>query len=261
MAAKSLDQLQREFQSYVLAAASGIEDEIVGTERASAAIRLGIYSDAYRLRLIEALATDYPALHTLAGDDAFDKLCRDYIAAHPSQVYNVRWFGAHLSDFLKSTKPYCDYLVFAEMAAFEWALTLAFDSRDEQPARIEDAATVPPDAWPAMTFVAHPSLQRLDLNWNVPAFWKAVENDEEPQTPERSEFPIAWMVWRRKLESFFRSLEVSEAWALDALRSGADFAEICSGLTEWVDETYAAQHAAELLKRWVTEGLISRLVV
>lgn len=261
MAAKSLDQLQREFQNYVLAAASGIETEIVGTERASAAIRLGIYSDAYRLRLIEALATDYPALHSLAGDDAFDKLCRAYIANHPSQVYNVRWFGVALADFLKSAKPYCDYPVFAEMAAFEWSLTLAFDARDEAPARIEHAAAIAPDAWPAMSFVGHPSLQRLDLLYSVPAFWKAIENDEEPQVPERSEFPIGWIIWRRGLESFFRSLEVSEAWALDALRSGANFAEICGGLTEWVDELNAAQHAAELLKRWVTEGLVSRLVI
>ncbi|MBC7944211.1 MAG: putative DNA-binding domain-containing protein [Burkholderiales bacterium] len=260
---KDLARLQQDFQNYVLAASTldhaGIEAEVVGTTKASAKSRLGIYSEAYRLRLIEALDTDYITLHTLVGDDTFEKLALAYVDAYPSKVYNMRWFGAQLPEFLKTTPPYSNYPAFGEMAAFEWALTLAFDADNAPVLRIEDIAAVPGDAWADMTFACHPSLQRLDLRWNVPAFWKAIGNEEEAQAPQQNEFPIAWMIWRRDLDSYFRSLPVDEAWALDAIRSGANFAEVCSGLCEWIDELQAAQHAAGLLKGWVSEQLISGL--
>ncbi|MDQ3196404.1 MAG: DNA-binding domain-containing protein [Pseudomonadota bacterium] len=262
-ASKDLARLQQDFQNYVLAAGapdhSGIEAEIVATAKASAKTRLGIYSEAYRLRLIEALDTDYVTLRALVGDDAFEKLALGYVDAYPSKVYNMRWFGARLPEFLRTTSPYANYPAFAEMAAFEWALTLAFDADDAPALGIEDIAGVPGEAWADMTFACHPSLQRLDLRWNVPAFWKAIANEEEAQAPQQNEFPIAWMIWRRDLDSYFRSLPVDEAWALDAIRSGANFAEVCSGLCEWIDELQAARHAAELLKGWVSEELISGL--
>src|SRR4030067_3631289 len=110
----------------------------------SAEERLPIYANAYRLRLLEALGTDYPGLHTVLGDDEFDAMGRAYIAAHPSPYFSLRWFGDRMSEFLRTTAPYDKYPVLTEMAAFEWAQSHAFESADTAGARINDLAALPP---------------------------------------------------------------------------------------------------------------------
>jgi hypothetical protein len=251
-----LAPLQTAFQDFILTANPAVRGEVVGTAQVDADTRLGIYANAYRLRLIEALDTDYPGLHALAGDEEFDRLARAYIETHPSGYRSVRWYGGGLSEYLRGTAPYSAHPVLADMAAFEWALTDAFDAADSTPAAVDDMAAIPPDAWPDLTFATHASVRRLDLHWNVPTIWKAIDAGDDPPAPEPADGPRAWLLWRRDLTTHFRSLEIDEAWAFDALHRGETFATICEGLTEWIDAQNVAVQAAGLLKRWLIDGLI-----
>ncbi len=258
---KVLSDLQKEFQNYVFKPGRSMEHEVVGTRRASAKTRLKIYSSAYRLRLLEALDTDYPALRALAGDEQFEKLAYAYIESHPSPYYNMRWYGGELAEFLKTTPPYNKFPALSEMAAFEWIMALAFDAPNDPVVTVENMTKFPANAWPALVFTPHASLQRLNLEWNVPAFWKAVDKKERPEPPIKNEFPSGWVLWRRELNIYFRSMSVEEAWAIDAMKSGNTFAEICSGLCEWIDELQVAQHAAGMLKGWIAEGMIKQVII
>lgn len=252
-----LCELQKKFQDYVLSPRPGMDGEVVGTPAADATTRLEIYSDAYRLRLIEALTGDYTAVKALAGEQQFDRIARAYIDAHPSKHYNVRWFGQSFPRFLReieATQP-----ALGELADFEWAMTLAFDAPDEPALTLEEMAQVPPEAWPEMKFVPHPSLQRLKLSFNSPEIWKAVDKGED--LPQVKDVPAAWIIWRRDYKTYFRSLGEDESWAVDATCSDATFSTVCGGLTKWVDEGNAALHAAGLLKGWVTEGILRAVVV
>jgi hypothetical protein len=233
-----------------------MDAHVSGSERVPAPLRLGIYADAYRLRLLEALDTDFPGLHSLAGDDEFDRLGRAYIDARPSGHFSLRWYGHRLAEFLRATAPWCDHPVLAEMAAFEWAMSLAFDAANDGVISMEDMARIPPDAWGGMQLLPHASVQRLDLQWNVPVFWKAVQADDELEAPQAGEHPVGWVIWRRALNTYYRSLTVDEAWALDGLLAGNDFATLCEGLCEWVDPGNAPVHAAGLLRRWVQDGMV-----
>jgi hypothetical protein len=254
-----LNDLEAAFQSHILSGDGRIRARIAASGKLDADTRLAIYANAYRSRLIEALDTDYPGLHGMAGDDEFDRLCRAYIDAHPSRYRSLRWFGDRLSDFLRATAPWSGYPVFAEMAAFEWAMSDVFDAADSRLATVENMAKLPPETWGQAWFLPHASVRRLDLRWNVPAAWKAIDAGEEPPALAESEHPVAWLLWRRELSTHFRSLDVDEAWALDALLNGETFAVLCEGLTEWVDAQHVAAHAAGLLKQWLTDGLIREL--
>jgi len=258
---ETLRRLQEDFQGYLLTLDQRMQPHALGSAQVSAEERLAIYANAYRLRLLEALATDYPGLHTVLGDAEFDAMGRAYIAAHPSPYFSLRWFGDRMSEFLRATAPYAKYPVFTEMAAFEWAKSDAFDAADSNIATIDDMAAIPADAWPGLTFAPHPSLRRLDLRWNVPLVWKAIDTGQEPPALEENDYPISWLVWRQDLLTYFRSLNVDEAWALDALQRGESFAALCEGLTEWIDAQNVAVHAAGLLKQWLIDGLISEIRV
>ena len=122
-----LRRLQEDFQLHVLVpgertetqTATKMETQVVSTAGAPAAERLDIYVAAYRLRLLEALATDFSGLHTLTGDEQFDQLGRAYIDACPSHHFSLRWYGHGVAEFLQRTPPYAEYPVLAEMAEFE----------------------------------------------------------------------------------------------------------------------------------------------
>ncbi len=259
MSGGRLRELQEQLQTHLLLGDSRIAQHIVGTPRVNVRTRLAIYSDAYRLRLLEALRVDFPALHTVAGDAEFERIGCAYLDAHPSGHFSIRYFGQHLAGFLRQDDRWRALPVFAEMAAFEWALGLSFDAFDSPQIDVVDVTAIPPESWAYMHLDLHPSLQRLDLLWNVPGLWKAIEEQQPPQAPVAAECPLAWIIWRRDLKTFFRSAPVDEACALDLLRRGESFEAMCEGLCEWIDETQVAAQAARYLRRWVQDGLVSRI--
>ncbi len=253
-----LTTLQGSFQQYLLTLGGDMAQQVV-SDALDADTRLRIYADAYRLRLLEALETDFVALRAALGCEEFDRMGRAYIEAYPSDHYSVRYFGRHLSRFLAETDPYREQPVLADIARFEWAMTDAFDAPDAEVATVADMAAVPPQDWPGLHFTLHPSLQRIELQWNASAIWHAADKEEPLPQPEQTKYPVGWMVWRQGLQIYFRSLSVDQSWMLDALRAGQSFAEICEGLTEWIDAQHVALHAAGLLKHWLEDGLISAI--
>jgi len=106
----------------------------------------------------------------------------------------------------------------------------------------------------------HPSIRRLDLDWNVTQFWQAVDEEHDNiAAPERSEQTVPWVIYRKDLKQYFRSLEIAEAWALDQALTGHSFAEICEGLLQWKSENEAAGYAAQLLQGWISDHMVVAL--
>ena len=251
-----LRRLQSDLQAYLLGRPNAAAQHVMGTDRLDAPARLQVYADAYRIRLHDALADDFAALRAWLGPERFAELADAYLAAHPSGHYSLRWFGRHLARFLAETPPYAATPLLAELAAFEWALVTAFDAPDAPTLARTALAALPSAAWPALRLHVHPSVVRLDLKWNVVAIRKGAEAAVAP-LPDAIEAAVApWLIWRRNYTVCYRSLAIDEAQALDALRRGIAFADICAGLSGHFEATQAAVRAAALLQRWITEGLL-----
>lgn len=250
-----LAELEQRFQAFVLDRRPGIESAVVADARAGALERLNVYADAYRLRLLETLGKDYPALRALLGEAEFNRLGRAYIDAHPSDTPSVRWFGSYFAVFLQQKVPQRPAL--SELAAFEWAQGDVFDVPDASVLGIDDIAKIPASAWPGMRLELHPAQRRLDLVWNVAAIAQAVGAKAKPPRPTAGPAPVAWLLWRRALDIHWRSLEPGEADALNAVQRGASFGEMCERLCTRIEPDQAALHAATLLKRWLTDGLVA----
>lgn len=256
---KALHDLQQNFQAHVLHGDASILDLISSNVLPSPEARLSIYTNAYRLRLLEALATDYPGLHTLTGDELFEQIGRNYISVYPSAHYSIRYFGQHLSCFLAETIPYRESPVLAEMARLEWALSLAFDAADDVVLAETTLACFPPDSWPDMRLRLHASVQRQDFQWNVAELWTAIDQQHTPVPPQRYPQPQSWLVWRRDYQNYFRKLDDTEAWALDYVMAGNNFAALCEGLCAYIEPEQVGMLAAGYLKGWVRAGVVAEL--
>ena len=251
-----LARVQREFQDYLLRGESAVEAQVVGTARVPVTTRLGIYAGAYRSRLAEALESNYPVLARLLGASDFDALASEYITAHDSPFFSIRYYGDALAKFLATREAYAAAPVLAELAQWEWAMTTVFDAADAPALRAEELARIPPERWAQLRLRWHPSVQRLTLWWNVPQLWQALSEEQERPKMELAAAPVEWLLWRENLTTYFRSLPGTEARVLDAARSGWPFGELCTLLCEELGDSEAPAQAAVLLRSWIGSGLI-----
>jgi len=249
-----LVRIQDLFQDRLLTGAAGIDGHL-----AAGGPFMKVYDHAYVARLMEILGEDYPALHTLLGDDGFAEATEAYVRAHPSTFRSARWFGGALADWLGRTAPWSDVPVLTDMAAFEWALGLAFDAPDAEALGMDALAAVPPEAWPVLTFEFHPSLNTRVLGHDVAPFQQAVAKEEDPEAaPEAFDAPVTVAAWRDDAETMvrFRELAADEAACLGCLVNGGDFQAMCEAAAELGDGDEAAVRAASLLAHWVQAGWI-----
>ena len=252
-----LPHIQEAFQRFLLTGDDAIAAEVVGTERVPVAVRLGIYGGAYRSRLIEALESSFPVLADLLGEADFQLLAAKYVDTHESTFFSIRYYGDAMGEFLVSEPEYAQAPLLAELARWEWAMAAAFDAADAEPIDTSALARIPPPDWSALRFDWSPAVQVLQLEWNVPELWKAVtEEAAERPDPSLSTPAASWLIWRRDLQIYFRSLSPQEAAAIAASRTGQSFGELCAALCDHVEETTAARQAAEFLRGWVESGCI-----
>jgi hypothetical protein len=255
-----LRRLQQALQSYLLGEESPIAEAIVDAPPLPTPERLGIYRNAYQVRLIEALDDTYPVLHAVLGDEVFVALGKAFVASHPSTHRSIRWYGGELAEFLSRTSPYAGQPVLAELALLEWTLAEVFDSADAEPVSRAAWSAIDSSVWSDLRFEFHPSLRRLHLQWNTVAVWQAMSNEAAPPDPECAEHAVPWLLWRQDLQNYFRSMPADEAVALDAARSGADFGEICAALAEWLADDEIPRRAAGLLGIWADSGIIVGII-
>ncbi|WP_198264875.1 DNA-binding domain-containing protein [sulfur-oxidizing endosymbiont of Gigantopelta aegis] len=257
-----LRTLQQQMLSWLQEADPLIKQSVTGTVKVPVETRLAIYANAYRFRLVEALEENFPALNTLLGDEAFFQLGTAYLEANPSRHYSLRYFGHQMSDFLTYSPDYQAQTILSEMAEFEWLLRDVFDAADSKLMTLDDLQQFEPQLWPQIKFIFHPSLKRIDLTHNVPQLWQVIDKEEPKIDIEKNDYPIAWCLWRNKdLLSLYRSMDVDEAWAMDAMMSGADFSAVCSGICEWVDEQNAALRAVGFMQNWINDGFIKEIAL
>jgi hypothetical protein len=251
-----LSDIQAAFQRHIMTQDPAIATHIVSNERLDGDQRLAVYANAYRARLVEALAADYPALQGNVSQDEFTELCHAYIRAYPSTCYSLRDFGQHLPEFLRQGYP--EHL--SELARFEWALTTSFDAEDAEVASVQAATELSAAAWPSVRIRVHPSVSQLELGWNTLALWRNVKEGRPMSLPERLPEPMSCLIWRDGLTTRYRSVDPDESAAFHAARSGGTFADLCGQLTSSVPQSQVALRAASLLKTWLASGIVSELV-
>lgn len=255
-----LRKLQQDFMHYVLGQQSGIVEQIASTPVMSAKKRLDIYATAYKLRLKEAICTDYEVLHLYLGDEQFDNVMECYIARYPSHITNLRYYSVEMVTLLKTELPFKQHPVLAELATIESSFANSFDSPDQSVMTLDELARLAPAAWATLTLNFHASVQILSMGFNSFEIWRALSDKQSP--PELTVVPELsyWVLWRRStLISHYRALDAAENSALSLALQGESFAVICEALLAHFSEEDTPMKAVSYLQSWIDEEMLAEL--
>lgn len=257
-----LNEWQLAFEAFLLdetAADAVLGNSLIGGPTLDVGTGLAIYHNAYKARLLDVLRNDFATIWHWLGDAEFDQLASAYIRQHPSAHFSLRWLGKDFAAFIRAHLVPEQSAPLAELAALEWAFTLAFDSPAGTPLTINAMAALAPEEWPTLQVKPTPSLQWLRCEFNSVAIWRSVKDEADFPESQTLASPHVCVIWRSELVCSYHSLESAEADALDGLLNQAwNFSELCAALAVTYGEGAPLQ-AVTWLKQWVQDGLLERL--
>jgi hypothetical protein len=257
--APGLAELQEMFQRAILAGGDTILGLIPPNSRTDAHVLFGVYRNAYVGRLVEVLGNDHPLVKAYLGDEAFDDLAREYIAAHPSTTQNARWVSRHLAAYTATVARFAEHPDVAELVAIEAAVNTAFDAADAEPVTLASLQAVPPEHWDRLVFAAHPSARRLNTTTNAVEIWLALTREEA--VPDAARGGDKVLVWRQEFAPMLRPLGDEEAMMWDEAAKGVRFGVLCEMLATFDDPDMAPLRAAQYLQGWLASGLLASVRV
>lgn len=246
---------QSALQHWLCAGDPAIGAHVAASPPAPAAARLRVYADAYRLRLVQVLANDFPVLTGHVGRARMEEMASAYLRDHPSTQPSVRHLGRRFAQWLSARCEGDRALV--ELARFEWAQGEVFDACDAVPVTLAEVGALPAAAWPTLSLSFHPALRCLWLATTAPAQVAAHAAGQPPTAPADAA-PGHWLLWRQDFNVHWRRLSEDEADALRDMRGGSRFGALCARL-EALHGIDAPARAAGLLKRWLQDGLVTAL--
>jgi hypothetical protein len=224
--------------------------------------RLEVYRRAYHARLIECLLDDYPALAYALGEDAFDALCRAYIARHPSTGPNLNSFGRFMSEFCRSeaSGKGAPSGFAADLAALEWAIVEVIHAPTAEPLTLAGLAEVPIDRWAGARLVATAAFRLLRFDYPVNVFFQAFRDARAPKIPEPARSAAA--VYRSGPTLWRMDLTEAACALLQALASGQNLSvslEEATAAPSAISQDDAAGRVTSWFRDWVASGLFARI--
>lgn len=256
--APSLAELQALFQHAVMTGDSaGFLAHVPDSARTTRDVLFGVYQYAYMARLVDIIADDHGLLRSYLGDEMFETMARNFLAAHPSHTPNARWVGEGLPRFLAEQDPFRQHPELSELAAIERALLSAFDAPDAPVLGLEALRAVPPDSWSDLVFAPHPATRALHLRTNALAIWLALKDETAPPEAQRLEPPETAFVWRGESGGAIRPVAAEEAMMWHEASKGVPFGRLCELIAVFGDPDTAAGRAAGYLQRWLADSLLT----
>ena len=139
---------------------------------------IGVYRNNFRGNLHDTLASAYPVLRQLVGEDFFRLLAKRFIEQQASRSGNLHRYGSEMAEFLAQFENTQHLVYLPDMARLEWAYHRAYFADDVPPFDLARLANIAPDAYAGLRWQLHPSCTLLTTAYPVAAIWQAHQEIE-----------------------------------------------------------------------------------
>ncbi|MGE3280070.1 MAG: putative DNA-binding domain-containing protein [Alphaproteobacteria bacterium] len=176
----TLPEIQRAFAVSLGGGGNGHVADFVVAGDFTAAERLGIYRNSCRSVLADVLRMTYPAVDRLVGTDCFNAAAEWFCAACPPHSGYLNEYGGEFADFLAGLPEIGAALRYLpDVARFEWTLSCAANADGAASLDLNSLAKLDPGQHEHLSFLPHPSVRLLELDYPADRIADAVLADDD----------------------------------------------------------------------------------
>lgn len=200
------------------------------------ASHISIYRNNVFSTLLNALKLTYPLILVLLGREFFEMTAREYMRQYPSRSGNLDDYGEYFGDFLAHYQPVHELMYLAEVAEFEWASHVVFNSQNHPPFTAHTLASFTPEQHADLRFILHPASWLHKFHFPILHIIDLCNmNREEDIDLHKS--GVNLLMIRRELDISLQSLALADFQFLQALNHNDTLSEALQQ-AEIVDPNY-----------------------
>jgi len=212
-----------------------------------------VYRNNYRGNLHDALASAYPVIRLLVGEEFFRLLARRYIERHPSLSGDLHRYGSGMAAFLTRFENTQHLVYLPDMARLEWAYHHASFAEDVPAFDLDRLTMVAPSAYAGLCWRLHPSCALLVAAYPVAAIWQAHQDGSLDDLHLRLDNGgDNLLVYRNRLSGDICSIAPSSHHWLARLQSG----DTMGVATDSTLSAYPDFDLTDTLRQWVAQGVL-----
>lgn len=142
--------------------------------------RFGIYRNNIVSSLIDALASSYPVVNALVGEEFFRAMAAEFVRSSPPRSAVLAWYGKHFAEFLASYPPVARLPYLPDMARFEWLFSESLHAAEALPVAASDWQALLEDEQllSKARFVFHPAAQVFFSPHPIISLWNAHQAED-----------------------------------------------------------------------------------
>lgn len=217
----ALRDLQAAFADHLLGRArEELAAEVMGG-RIPAEARLRIHRHHILSSLTRTLASTFPTVSRLVGEQFFGAMARAFSVAAPPTGPVLSEYGEGFAAFIAEYGPAQSLAYLADVARLDWALNVAFNSPVERRLDAQALTTIPMEELPAKNLDLAPGAMLLESPYPLDKIWRAAQPDASAEMVDIEAGGVCLLIHRQTDDAAFIALEQGEAAFLKALGKGA----------------------------------------
>ncbi len=177
-----LSEVQAEFAAALLDPAAPVPAGIVAPGGRPAPRRFAVYRNNVISALANAVASSFPAVRRIVGDDFFRAMAWAYVLAEPPTSPVLLDHGATFPDFIARFPPAGSLPYLPDVARIERRWRESYHAEDAEPLPPTALSELAEAALPGLIFELHPSLRLVRSPWPAVTVWRMNVSDV-PMTP------------------------------------------------------------------------------
>lgn len=211
---------------------------------------IGIYQEAYHLRLRAAVRADYPATQDFLGATC-EELITAFVRSTPSNHYNLDQYSVAFADFTAlHSSPQA-----AALAALEAGVTEAFMFQDTSALTASVLVGMDEMTLGATCFTLQQSVRLLHLTYDAEDYFAAFKTNTKPRTIAVRETYL--LLYRQHRAVQRMKICFNEFALLQAIKAGANFnAALTATIERAGSESAILPHIGGWLSGWFMRGMI-----
>ncbi|MCY0096569.1 DNA-binding domain-containing protein [Hoeflea ulvae] len=217
------------FGSALLNSDLPVPEGVIGPRGKSATKRFAVYRNNMTVSLIEALASIFPAVERLVGEDFFRDMARVYLLEEPPRTPLMFEYGGGFAAFLEGFEPVAKLVYLPDVARLERAWLDAFHAADASPLPPGALGAIPPECLGDVVFTPHPATRLVQSRYASVSIFSA-SREERPLDAIRPLDPEDGLITRPHYDVQVRQLPPGAAVFFKALMAGTSLGD-AAGLT------------------------------